>query len=100
MDIFFGRNTGNRSYTYSSELATKLTKKGANTSTGAAHLLTYMSGALGGDERTLCAEEAEQAARSITQAARRLRGNDRRIAERIAADAAEAANTRRPWTIG
>ncbi|MBO4274943.1 hypothetical protein [Microbispora triticiradicis] len=100
MGIFFGRNTGTRSYAYAAELAVKLARKGANTSTGAAHLLTYMSGGLGGDERTLCPEEAEQAARSISRAAARLRGADRRIAESIAADARAAADARRPWTIG
>ncbi|MBB2909152.1 hypothetical protein FHS43_000398 [Streptosporangium becharense] len=100
MGMFFGRNTGSRSYTYTAELAGKLTRKGANTSTGAGHLLAYMSGTLGGDERTLCPEEAEQAARSIEQAAKKLSRGDRRIAEQIAADARAAADARRPWTIG
>lgn len=100
MGIWFGTNTGNRSYYYSAELARKLERKGARNSTGAAHLLTYMSGALGGTPRTLCPEEAEQAARSLSEAAARLRGDDRRIAEQIAADAQHAADTRQPWIVG
>lgn len=100
MGISFGRNTGNRSYTYSAELAAKLTRKGGQSSTGAAHLLAFMSGNLGGDERDLCPEEAEQAARSISEAAKKLRRGDRRIAEQIAADAQAAADAGKTWTIG
>jgi hypothetical protein len=96
----FGRNTGNRSYTYSDELAKKIKKKGGGNSTGASHLLRIMSGAEGGDPQSLCAEEAEQAAQSLQQAAQRLRGDDRRIAESIARDAQDAADAGRPWTIG
>uniref|UniRef100_UPI003F497DEA DUF7739 domain-containing protein n=1 Tax=Streptosporangium sp. CA-256172 TaxID=3240076 RepID=UPI003F497DEA len=99
MGIYFGPHTGNRSYTYSAELAAKLTKHGGRSSTGAAGLLTYMGGQMRLDSWEMCPEEAEQAARSIEQAATKLRSGDRRVAEQIAADAWEAANAGRPWTV-
>jgi len=98
MGIFFGRNTGTRSYTYSSELAQKVERAGGKNSTGAAQLLGFMRN--GSDTRPLCGEEAEQAARSLREAAPRLRRGDRRIVEQIARDAQEAADSGRPWTIG
>ncbi|MGC5012491.1 hypothetical protein ACLQ2R_17140 [Streptosporangium sp. DT93] len=99
MGIFYGRHTGSRSYTYSAELAAKLTKRGARSSTSAAGLLTYMGGEMRVDSWEMCPEEAEQAARCIEQAAKKLHPADRRIAEQIAADAWEAANTGRSWTV-
>jgi hypothetical protein len=99
MGFHFGPRTGSRSYTYSSELAAKLAKKGGRNSTGGARLLGIMRGAEGGEPDTLCPEEAEQAARSITEAAKRLRRGDRRIAEQIAADAQAAADAGRRWRI-
>jgi hypothetical protein len=100
MGIYFGSHTGSRSYTYSAELAHKLRRKGGDDSTGAAHLLAFMSGELGGDIRNLCPEEAEQAARSLRTAAPRLRRGDRQIVEQIAADAQQAADSGRNWEIG
>ncbi|MET8050547.1 hypothetical protein ABZU75_23410 [Streptosporangium sp. NPDC005286] len=98
MGIFFGKNTGTRSYGCSEELAKKVERKGGKSSTGAAQLLGFMRN--GSDTRTLRGEEAEQAARSLREVAPRLRGNDRRIAEQIARDAQAAADSGRPWTIG
>ncbi|MEV4753018.1 hypothetical protein AB0K21_42305 [Streptosporangium sp. NPDC049248] len=120
MGIYFGPHTGNRSATYSAELAAELTKYGGRSSTGAAGLLTYMGGQTRLDSWDMCPEEAEQAARSIEQAARsieqaarsieqaarsieqaakKLHPGDRRVAEQIAADAWEAANSGRPWIV-
>ncbi|MER7131338.1 DUF7739 domain-containing protein [Streptosporangium saharense] len=98
MGIFFGRTTGTRPYSYAADLATKLERRGGNSSTGAAQLLGVMR--YGGDPRDLCPEEAEQAARSIGQAARKLRGVDRQIAEQIAKDAQAAADSGHPWRVG
>lgn len=94
--LFFGDNTDSRSYSCSAELGEALRRKGAWRSTGGARLLRIMTEG-GGDP--LCPEEAEQAARSVREAAHRLRGDDRRIAEQIAADAQAASDSGRPWTI-
>lgn len=98
MGVFFGPQTGSRSYSYTAELAEKLERKGGRSSTGATRLLSFMQSA--SDHRTLCPEEAEQAAKSLRDTARRLHGTDRRIAEQIAADAQEAADAGRSWTVG
>ncbi|GAA4209376.1 hypothetical protein GCM10022252_75790 [Streptosporangium oxazolinicum] len=98
MGIRFGDNAGTRPCGFTAQLAEKITKKGGNNSTGAAQLLAAMREGTG--PRTLRGEEAEQAAASLTQAARRLRGDERRVAEQIAADARAAADSGKPWTIG
>jgi hypothetical protein len=98
MGIFFGRNTGSRSYTASADLARKLRRRGGGDSTGAGQLLAAMEA--GQDPVALCPEAAEQAARSLRQAAGRLRGDDRRIATQIADDAQAAADAGRSWTVG
>jgi hypothetical protein len=100
MGIRFGKNAGNRPGGFVKQLAEKIERKGGRDSTGAAHLLSFMAGKIDADERTLCAEEAEQAARSLRRVAGRLRGDDRRIAEKIAEDADAAARSGRSWTIG
>ncbi|MBB4921001.1 DUF7739 domain-containing protein [Streptosporangium saharense] len=99
MGFHFGPRAGTRSYTASADLARKLARKGAGDSTGAAHLLAIMSGQTGGDPQALCPEEAEQAARSLAQAATRLRGASRRITEEIVHDAQAAADSGRSWWI-
>lgn len=100
MGIRFGKNAGTRPAGYAKKLAQKIARSGGNSSTGAGHLLAYMAGDLGGDQRHLCPEEAEQAARSLEDVSKRLRGTDREIAKRIAQDAREAADSGRTWTVG
>uniref|UniRef100_UPI003F493A4C DUF7739 domain-containing protein n=1 Tax=Streptosporangium sp. CA-235898 TaxID=3240073 RepID=UPI003F493A4C len=98
MGIFFGKNTGNRSYGYSQELASKVERAGGGNSTGAAQLLGFMK--RGSDQQELRGEEAEQAARSLRGAAPRLGRRDRKVVEQIARDAEAAANSGRRWLLG
>lgn len=101
MGILFGKNTGSRSYTYSSELAEKLTEKGGGRTAGGSRLLGFMAGRSGpADPIDLNPADARDAAAELTQAARRLRGRDREIAEQIAADAQAAAESGKPWRVG
>lgn len=100
MGISYGRNAGNRSGTYSAKLAANLGAQGAGKTEGGKSLLGFMRGKPGGGDHTITPQEAKQAAQDLKTAANKLRGDDRRIANQIADDAQEAADSGRPWTIG
>ncbi|MEV0996763.1 hypothetical protein [Nonomuraea sp. NPDC050202] len=97
MGIWFGPKTYT-SHSYGQELAVKITRQGGRSSSGAAALLNLMDGSLA-DPEQLRGEEAEQAARSLREVARKLRGEDRDAALAIAAQAQEAADSGRRWII-
>lgn len=95
MGLSFGRTS--MSYTESERLARALARKGAGRSVGGAQLLGVMR--RGQEASELCGEEAEQASRSLREAAGRMHGSDKEAALELAADAMEAAN-RGSWRIG
>ncbi|MET8006173.1 hypothetical protein [Nonomuraea glycinis] len=96
MGIWFGRNANNRSYKYSDKLAKRIERKGGRTSTGASVLLDMMACKI--EPGQLRGEEAEQAARSLTEVAPKLRRGDREVVLAIARDAEEASDVG-SWTL-
>ncbi len=96
MGILFGRKPGDPSLGYGT--AKRLGRKLPASSTGAAVLKRVMSD--GQDPRDLCPEEAEQAAKSLRDAAPKLRGDDRAAVQLIADSAQRAADAGETWRVG
>ncbi|MFI7643513.1 hypothetical protein [Nonomuraea sp. NPDC049400] len=97
MGIFYGDKASTRSYRTSARLAVTISRKGGRNSTGAATLLDMMAGHIPPGE--LRGEEAEQAAKSLREAAARMRGDARAIALAVADDAEAASNAGGLWTL-